>query len=118
MKTLFRILIILVVATIIGGLMYVGVNASSSSDAPSFEEGRPQSPDGAQFRPEGDDDGDGFRPEGGEFRPEGGRDEHGDRGGFGFPGGVLKALVLMSIAGGIYSAIVWAGKKAKQPATS
>ncbi|MBI2332757.1 MAG: hypothetical protein HYU84_11470 [Chloroflexi bacterium] len=35
-------------------------------------------------------------------------------GGFGFPGGVLKALVLMSIAGGVYSVVVWAGKKAKQ----
>lgn len=112
MKTLFRVLIILVAATIIGGLMYVGVSASGSSDTPSFEEGRPP-----QFSPDGDNDGNSFRPEGGEFRPEGERDERGERGGFGFPGGVIKALVLMSIAGGIYSAIAGTRKKAKQSAT-
>jgi hypothetical protein len=103
MKTIFRVLIILVVATLIGGLMYAGVNASSSTNAfPSFEEGRerPQFSEGTEFRPEGDRDG---------------RDE---RGGFGFPGGVLKAVVLMSIAGGIYSGIVWAGKKAKRAVTT
>jgi hypothetical protein len=41
MKTLLRVLIILVVASIIGGLMYVAVNASGSTSTPSFEEGRP-----------------------------------------------------------------------------
>lgn len=113
MKTLFRILIILAAATIIGGLMYVGVSASGSSATTSFEEGRPP-----QFNPGGDNDGDGFRPEGGEFRPEGERDgERGERGGFGFPRGIIKALVLMTVAGGIYSAIVWTGKKAKRAAT-
>lgn len=113
MKTLFRILIILAAATIIGGLMYVGVSASGSADAPSYEEGSR-----SQFNSDGDHDGDGFRPEGGEFRPEGERDgERGERGGFGFPGGIIKALVLMTIAGGIYSAIVGVKKKAKQPAT-
>lgn len=116
MKTLFRVLIILVVATIIGGLMYVGVGTSgSSSDAPAFEDGRPIPSEDGGFRPVNDGDGDGFRPEGGDFRPD---DEHGERGGFGFPGGVIKALVLMSIAGGIYSAIAWTGKKAKRAATS
>ncbi|HAX68348.1 MAG TPA: hypothetical protein DCY14_01950 [Anaerolineae bacterium] len=105
MKTLFRILVILVAASIIGGLMYVGVNASGSSDTSTFEEGRRP-----QFNPDGDDNM--FRPEGDE------RGEHGERGGFGFPGGVIKALVLMSIAGGIYSAVVWTGKKAKRVATS
>jgi len=98
MKTLFRMLIILVTASIIGGLMYVGVSASDASV--SF----------------GDFDEDEIRPqpsEGVEFYPE--REDHEEReGGFGFPGGVIKALVLMSIAGGIYSAVVWTGKKAKQ----
>lgn len=102
MNTLFRILVILVVTTIIGGLMYVGVSASGSSASfGDFEEGegRPQPPEGFEFRPEGED--------------------HEDRdGGFGFPGGVVKALVLMSIAGGIYSTVVWMGKKTKRVTTS
>ncbi|MBL8062902.1 MAG: hypothetical protein JNK32_07785 [Anaerolineales bacterium] len=108
MKTLFRVLLILVVATLIGGVMYIGVDASGSSNAPSFgdDEGRPQLPAGGEFRPDGD--GDAFRPEG--------RDH--DEGGLGFPGGVIKALVLMSIAGGIYSVIAWAGKKAKRTVTT
>ena len=101
MKTFFRVLIILVIASIIGGMMYVGVNASSSATgSANFEEGgeRPSLPEGAEFRPEGD------------------REER--DGGFGFPVGVLKALVLMSIAGGAYSAVVLAGKKAKQVTSS
>ncbi len=96
MKTLLRVLTILVVASLIGGLMYVAVNASSSSTGSSLDGGRPS----GQFRPDGD----------------GEHEEGGERGGFGFPGGVIKALVLMSIAGGIYSAIGWAGKKAKRSA--
>ncbi|HMV29272.1 MAG TPA: hypothetical protein PKE23_07790 [Anaerolineales bacterium] len=107
MKTVIRILIILVVTGILGGLMYVGVSASNSSTAgfPEFE-GERQRP---QFGEESE-----FRPEGGEFRPDGDGDRRGERGGFGFPGGVIKALVLMTIAGGIYSAVTWTGKKAKQ----
>ena len=100
MKTLFRVLIILVAASLIGGLMYAGVSASGpTTSLPNFEEG--------EERPE--------LPEGMEFRPEGGER---DEGGLGFPGGVIKAIVLMSIAGGIYSVIVWTGKKAKRTATS
>ncbi len=96
MKTLLRVLIILVVASMLGGLMYVAVNASSSSNGSSLDGGRPS----GQFRPDGD----------------GEHEERGERGGFGFPGGVIKALVLMSIAGGIYSVIVWTGKQAKRSA--
>lgn len=96
MKTLLRVLIILVVASIIGGLMYVAVNASSSSNGSSLDGGRPS----GQFRPDGD----------------GEHEERGESGGFGFPGGIIKALVLMSIAGGIYSVIVWTGKQAKRSA--
>ncbi|GAB4496685.1 MAG: hypothetical protein OHK003_02630 [Anaerolineales bacterium] len=100
MKTLFRVLVILVAASIIGGLMYAGVSASNSSA--SFgdfdgDESRPQPPEGAEFRPERED-----------------HEEH--EGEFDFPGGMIKAVVLMSIAGGAYSAIVWAGKKAKRVA--
>lgn len=101
MKTLFRVLIILVVASIIGGLMYAGVSASNSSasfgDFDGDESRRPLPPEGAEFRPERED-----------------HEEH--EGEFDFPGGMIKAVVLMSIAGGAYSAIVSAGKKAKRVA--
>ncbi|MBN8655219.1 MAG: hypothetical protein J0M11_05725 [Anaerolineae bacterium] len=103
MKTIFRILIILVVTAIVGGLMYAGVSASGSATT-TFEdgEGRPQLPEGAEFRPEHE-----------EHEGREGRD-----GGFGFPGGVVKSLILMSVAGGIYSVIVQAGKKAKRAASA
>ena len=114
MKTFLRVLIILAAVTVIGGLMYVGVNASGSSDVSSFDEGRPP-----QFDRDGDDDGDGFRPGDGEFRSEGEHEEHGERGRFGFPGGVIKALIHMTVAGLIYSAVVWIGKRIKKkPASS
>jgi len=104
MNTFFRVLIILVAAAIIGGLMYVGVSASDSgtNGFPEFEENgeRPQFTEGSEFRPEGD------------------HDERGEGGGFGFPAGVIKALVLMSVAGGIYSAVVWMGKKTKRVTAS
>lgn len=94
MKIIFRILLILVVASLIGGLMYAGVNASGSSSVQtSFEGERPLPPDSEEFRPDGE------------------RDEGG---GFEFPFGVVKSLVLMSIAGGVYSVIVSAGKKGKR----
>lgn len=97
MRTMFRILLILVVASLIGGLMVAGVNASgSSAEFGDFDGDRPRSPEGAEFRPEFE-----------------GRDERGE-GGFGFPGGMIKAIVLMSIAGGVYSAILWLGKNARR----
>ena len=102
MNTLFRILVIVVIATLIGGLMYAGVSAAGSATTfGDFEEseGRPQPPEGVEFRPE---------------REEA---EEGEAG-FGFPAGMIKALVLMSVAGGVYSAVVLAGKKAKRVATS
>ncbi|MDP1548455.1 MAG: hypothetical protein Q8L87_20780 [Anaerolineales bacterium] len=92
MKTLFRILVILIIASMIGGLMYAGVSAAG--DAPSLENERPRLPEGEQFRPE--------------------REGPAERDGIDLPGGMVKALALMSIAGGIYSATVWAGRKAKQ----
>lgn len=106
MNTLLRVLIILTVTAIIGGLMYAGVGASDSpAGFGDFEEGegRPRPPQGEEFDGEG------------EFRPE---DERGERGGFGFPGGMLKAVVLMTMAGGIYSLIVWGGKQAKKTSST
>ncbi len=93
MNTLFRILIILAVAVLVGGVMYVGVNvAAGPVTVSNEEESRPQLPEGAEARPEEREEGDGID----------------------LPGGMVKALVLMSIAGGGYSAVVWAGKKANR----
>ncbi|MEK6751751.1 MAG: hypothetical protein AABZ00_05740 [Chloroflexota bacterium] len=99
MKTLFQIFVILAVATLIGGLMVVSVNAASPAhnDGQSLASVEQVNPD--------TENGDAFRPEG----------EGGDEGGaFGFPAGVIKALVLMFISGGIYSAVARGGKKAKR----
>ena len=78
MTTLYRILIILVVASIIGGAIYMAVGGGSSAGQPS-----------APIR-----SGDQFRPEGGEDR----------EGGDGLPFGILKSLVIMSVASGVYLA--------------
>ncbi len=97
MNIFFRTMVILVVTTIIGGLMFTGVTVLDTLDdngQPENDVIRLPSTESREFRPEGD-----------------GRD-----GGFGFPGGVIKALVLMSIAGGIYSVIVWTSKQAKRSA--
>mgnify|MGYP001612674170 CR=1 FL=1 len=66
MKTLARILIILVVFTALSALMVVGVNASGVSASSFRGEG------GEGFPP-------GFSPDGGRVRPEG-FEEHGERG--------------------------------------
>ncbi len=78
MTTLYRILIILVVAAIIGGAIYMAVSGGSavSQQPPQMRSGD--------------------RP-----RPEGGEDREG---GDGLPFGVLKSLVIMSVASGVYLA--------------
>lgn len=78
MTTLYRILIILVVASIIGGAIYMAVSNGGSVGQPS-----------APIR-----SGDQPRPEGGEDR----------EGGDGLPFGILKSLVIMSVASGVYLA--------------
>ena len=78
MTSLYRILIILVVASIIGGAIYMAVGGGSSAGQPS-----------ASIR-----SGDQPRPEGGEDR----------EGGDGLPFGILKSLVIMSVASGVYLA--------------
>jgi hypothetical protein len=78
MTTLYRILIILVVASIIGGAIYMAVgggNAVAEQSAQMPERDRP-------------------RPDGGEGR----------EGGEGLPFGILKSLVIMSVASGVYLA--------------
>jgi hypothetical protein len=115
MKTLGRILIILVVFSALSGLMVLAVNASGSN-APNFD-GAP-----AQLRPQGD--GDGIRPEGDQFNPEGGefRPERGERGGAGgsrWMFGLVKNVGLMAL---LVTLIVLpksiAKKKRKQAAIS
>ena len=78
MTTLYRILIILIVASIIGGAIYMAVGGGSTAS---------QQP--PQMRSD-----DQPRPEGGEDR----------EGGDGLPFGILKSLVLMSVASGVYLA--------------
>ena len=78
MTTLYRILIILVVASIIGGAIYMAVGGGSSAG---------QQP--PQMRSDG------------QPRPEGGEDREG---GDGLPFGILKSLVIMSVASGVYLA--------------
>ncbi len=79
MTTLYRILIILVVATIIGGAIYMAVGGGSSAGQ------QPSAPIRSGDQP---------RPEGGEDR----------EGGDGLPFGILKSLVIMSVASGVYLA--------------
>ena len=78
MTTLYRILIILVVASIIGGAIYMAVGGGSSA-------GQQSAPIRSRDQP---------RPEGGEGR----------EGGDGLPFGILKSLVIMSVASGVYLA--------------
>jgi hypothetical protein len=77
MSTLYRIFIILVVALIVGGLMYAAVGSGSPA---------------GQSRPEFD----------GQRRPEGGEEREG---GVGLPFGIVKSLGIMSVASGVYLAV-------------
>ena len=94
MKTIGRILMILVVFSILAGLMLIGVNASGTVTQ-NFE-GRPGD-DGAEFRPGGG----GLRPEGFENRPERG-DESG--GGPRWMFGAVKNIGLIAV---LVTVIVW-----------
>ena len=78
MTTLYRILIILVVASIIGGAIYMAVGGGSSA--------------GQQSAPTRSRD---------QLRPE---NREGHEGGDGLPFGILKSLVIMSVASGVYLA--------------
>ncbi len=106
MKTIFRIIVILAAATIVGSLLYAGVMSAGTTSGFNGFDGdgdRPQFEAGREVRP------DGF---GENLNPEGERRGHDESGGF--PGGILKAIVLMSVAGGIYSLFVSGGRTAKK----
>jgi hypothetical protein len=77
MNTLYRILVILVVAAIIGGAIYMSVGGGSSSSQGAFQ-----------------------RSEGGQIRPEGGERDTGG----GLPFGVAKTLAVVSLVGAAYMA--------------
>ena len=90
MKTSFQILVILVVAALIGGIMYGMVNAA-----------------GAQTQTRGDFDGGRPVPPNGEFR-EGGHEP--SEGGVTLPFGAVKSLAVVSMIGAPY---FWWRNKAK-----
>ncbi|MFN8413902.1 MAG: hypothetical protein U0Z26_16090 [Anaerolineales bacterium] len=79
MKTLFKILVIIVVAVLVGGLFYGAVTTLSSSSGQSTVNG--------QFPP----DGDFARP-----------DRDNESGGFQFPFDAVKNLIIISAVGAIY----------------
>jgi hypothetical protein len=97
MKVLFRILVILVVASLVGGAMFALVNVSGNgTQQRSFQ-----------------------RQEGGQspqnnvgFRPDGGREREGGRGGaLGLGFGLVKNLVVVAIIAIVYlNATKWFGK--------
>jgi hypothetical protein len=95
MKVLFRILVILVAASLVGGAMFALVNVSGNgSRKNSFQ----QREGNGQFNPNG-----GFRPEG---------DREGGRGGaLGLGFGLVKNLVVVAIIAIVYlNATKWFGK--------
>ncbi len=83
MKTIFRVLIILTVAALIGGMLYSAVNAMPASNR--FEAKRFERPDGEEFHLD---------------------EEHEEReefeGGMMLPFGMVKSLVVMSVIGAPY----------------
>ena len=88
MKIIFRILIILIAAAIVGGIIFVLVGNNTSDTRSGFDrqgnaEFRPGN--NAESRPD-----ENFAP-----RPERDREEFG--GGFLFPGGVIKGLLVVSV---------------------
>ncbi len=93
MKTIFRILVILVLAAVVSGVFYGVVTATSSgTDQSSRHE----------------------RPADGEF-PADGQMSHSGRGeadGMQFPADAIKNLAIISIVGAIYwNAVRWLGRK-------
>ena len=90
MKVLFRVLVVLAAASLVGGAIFAAVNMNGTgSQQPSFQQ------------TEGD------RP-----RPEGDRERA--EGGFGFPFGVVKSLVMISVVAVVYlNGSKWFGKASR-----
>lgn len=101
MRIIFRILIILAVAVVVGGTLYAIVDnmGASASQPPAFENGeRPE-----VSRPAGEFD-PGARPERGEFD-----------GGMFIPMGMLKSLAVIAIVSAVYLIPArWIGNLKKQ----
>lgn len=94
MKTLFKILVILVAAVLVGGMFYGVVTATSSSTDQSSMTERPS---------------DGEFPVDGEFAPP---DREDDAGSMQFPADAVKNLAIISIVSVIYlNAAKWLGRK-------
>jgi hypothetical protein len=100
MKTVFKILVILVAAVLVGGLFYGAVTASSSSASQQVSLERPT---------------DGGIPSGGAFvRPD--REE---TNGIQFPVDALKNLVIISVVSVIYLNVAkWLGRRKPKPVLS
>jgi hypothetical protein len=104
MKIIFRIIMILAAAMMIGGALYAMVDrgGSSSPQTPAFENGD---------RPEG------FPPSG-EFVPGVRPERDGPDGASFLPAGVLKSLLIISIVSVIYLTLgKWIGKFRRQAAS-
>jgi hypothetical protein len=101
MKVLFRILVILVVASLVGGAMFALVNVSGN---------------GTQQRSFQHQEGGQSPQNNGGFRTDGGREREGGRGGMlGFGFGLLKNLAVISVIAVIYlNWTRWFGKATKQ----
>ena len=84
MKTIFKILVIVVLAVLVGSLFYGAVTAISSGTNQSSIPARPT---------------DGQFPASGEFSP---RDREGSSGGLQFPADAVKNLAIISIVSVIY----------------
>jgi hypothetical protein len=79
MKTLFKILVIFVVAVLVGGMFYGVVTAASGTNQSAMTE----------------------RPSDG-LHAEGGQDREGNTGGIQFPADAIKNLAIISIVSAIY----------------
>jgi hypothetical protein len=90
MKTIFRILIILVATAIVGSIIYALVDGNTSESSAGF--GRQE---GAEFRPGDNAE---FPPdENGNFAPRPERNHEEFRGGSFLPGGAIKGLLIVSV---------------------
>ena len=87
MSTLYRTLVLLVIATLIGGLFYAAVGSGDSTTGlPAPADGQP--------------------------RPEGGEERDGETD---LPLGMVKSLAIMSIASGVYLAVDKFNNRKKSP---
>jgi len=102
MKIIFQVLVILAVATLIGGAMYAAVNAGGNMAqmrSGEFDGQQPTPPNGEEFH-----------------RPDGERDF---QGGITLPFGIIKSLVVIGIVAAFYfNASKWWINRKKRAALS